>query len=108
MNDTEPGLDLHDWQTRWSELDELAHESPQEAVAEMDRYLEQILAERGFQLDEPVTLEGEEAEVVKQFVAAREIARLATAGDADPGDVAAAIDGYRALFEHLVSERSAP
>ena len=104
---TDPGLDLHEWQTRWAELEEDARESPAEAVSEMDRLLEEMLRGRGFAL-EPVVGEGEEPEVVRQFVAAREIARQADTGDAAPGDVAAAIEGYRALFEHLTVERQAP
>jgi hypothetical protein len=102
---TEPGLDLHEWETRWSELDEAAHEAPEQAVAEMDRLLEQMLLDAGYTLD-PVI--GDEPEVVKQYLAAREVARAAEAGAADPGDVAAAIEGYRALYEHLVSGRPTP
>ena len=104
---TEPGLDLHEWQTRWSELDEAAHDSPAEAVEEMDRLLEEMLLERGHSL-EPVLVELEEQEAVAQFRAARELARVSGGGDPGPGDVAAAIDAYRTLFEHLVSEYPAP
>ena len=55
-----------------------------------------------------MTEEGEGPELVRQFLAAREITRLAEAGDADPGDVGAAIEGYRTLYEQLTSERTAP
>ena len=43
----EPGLDLHDWQTRWEQLLEVAEESPADAVTEMDRLLEEMLQETG-------------------------------------------------------------
>jgi len=33
---------------------------------------------------------------------------LAEAGEADPGDVADAIDGFRALYEYLIEDRAAP
>jgi hypothetical protein len=104
----EPGLDLHDWETRWEQFLEDAEDSPAEALSEMDRLLEEMLTSRGYQLNEPVTASGEEPEVVKQFVAAREITRLADAGDADPGDIADAIEGYRTLFELITGEFAEP
>jgi hypothetical protein len=105
---TEPGLDLHEWATRWSELEEAAAEDAAGALPEMDRLIEEMLTERGIQLDEVVTEKGEDPELVRQFLAAREITRLADAGEADPGDVGAAFEGYRALYEHLSTERSSP
>ena len=99
----EPGLDLHDWETRWEQILEDAADSPAEALAEMDRLTEEMLTARGYQLDEPVTASGEEPEVVKQFLAAREIAHLAEVGNADPGDIGDAIEGYRSLFELITA-----
>jgi hypothetical protein len=104
----EPGLDLHDWETRWEQFLEDAEDSPAEALSEMEALLAEMLTSRGYQLDEPATTAGEEPEVVKQFLAAREITRLADAGDAEPGDVADAIEGYRALFETITSEFAEP
>jgi hypothetical protein len=104
----EPGLDLHDWETRWEQFLEDAEESPSEALSEMDGLLEEMLTSRGYQISEPVTLSGEEPEVIKQVLAAREITRLADGGEADPGDVADAIEGYRALFETITGEFSEP
>jgi hypothetical protein len=105
---TEPGLDLHEWATRWSELEEAAAADAAGALPEMDRLIEEMLTERGIQLDEAVTEEGEDPELVRQFLAAREITRSAEAGDVDPGDIGAAIDGYSALYEFLSSERAGP
>ena len=99
----EPGLDLHEWETRWAELEEAAHESPEEAAAEMDRLLEQMLRERGYEVHPAPGVE-EEPEIVARFRAARELAHATDSGDAAPGDVAAAIENYRELFEHLVTE----
>jgi hypothetical protein len=104
----EPGLDLHDWETRWEQFLEDAEDSPAEALSEMDALLAEMLTSRGYQIDEPVTTSGEEVEVVKQFLAAREITRLADAGDADPGDIADAIEGYRILFQTITSEFAEP
>ena len=45
----------------------------------------------------------------RSFLAAREITHLAERGNEEigPGDVAAAINGYRAVFDHLVTTRAA-
>jgi len=103
---TEPGLDLHEWQTRWSQLEDAAHDSPAEAATEMDRLLEEMLVERGYSLD-PTDAVADEPEVVTRFLAARELLHGREL-DADSGDVAAAIDAYRELFEHVVTELPAP
>ena len=57
---------------------------------------------------DPVVWEGDEREVVAEYLAAHEIAEAAErdADDLSPGDVAAAISGYRAVFEHLVTTRA--
>ena len=104
----EPGLDLHDWETRWEQFLEDAEDAPDQALSEMDSLLEEMLVARGYQIGEPVTLSGDEAEVVKQFFSAREITRLADAGSADPGDVADAIEAYRELFETITGEYAEP
>jgi hypothetical protein len=48
MEMNEPGLDLHDWETRWQQLVEVAEESPADAAGEMDRLVEEMLGARGF------------------------------------------------------------
>jgi hypothetical protein len=50
---TEPGLDLHEWATRWSELEEAAPRMRQGSLPEMDRPPREMLTERGIQLDKP-------------------------------------------------------
>jgi hypothetical protein len=104
----EPGLDLHEWETRWQELQEAAAEDPDQALPEIVRFVKQMLDERGFQLDEPVTAEGEDADITRDFFAAREVADLAEAGTADPGDVAAALENLRELYAYLVTDRAPP
>jgi hypothetical protein len=104
----EPGLDLHEWKTRWEELQAAASEDPAGALPEGTRLVGQMLIERGFQLDEPVTAEGDEPDVVRDYLAAREVADLAEGGGADPGDVAAALENLREIYEYLISERRPP
>jgi hypothetical protein len=106
----EPGLDRHEWESQWQALEEQLADSPADALPELDQLVEQMLEERGYALEDSVALEGNEREVIDEFLAAREITRLVEA-DADavsPGDVAAAVNGYRSVYENLTSERSTP
>jgi hypothetical protein len=96
----EPGLDLHEWETRWEQLLEVAEESPADAVGEMDRLLEEMLRERHL-LDS-------EDEARKQFEAARDLMRRYEAGGGSPGDLAEAINEYRQLYEFVTAEFPAP
>jgi hypothetical protein len=106
----EPGLDRHEWESRWEALEEQMEESPTDALPEVDRLVEEMLESRGYALDDPVTRDGDDREIVAEFLAAREMTQLLE-DDSDavsPGDVAAALNGYRSLYEYLLAERSAP
>jgi hypothetical protein len=104
----EPGLDLHLWETRWQDLQDAAADAPDETLPEMVQAIEEMLVERGYQLDEPITAEGEDPEIIRQFVAALQTARLAETGKAEREDVLSAIDDLRAVYEYLVTDRAAP
>jgi hypothetical protein len=106
----EPGLDRHEWESEWQALEEQLADAPADALPDVDDLVERMLVERGYAIDDPVAREGEDREVVAEFQAAREITRLVEAGseEVSPGDVGAAVNGYRAIFEYLISERSAP
>jgi hypothetical protein len=97
----EPGLDLHEWETRWQELHDLAAESPADALPELVRLTEQMLVERGYDLTG-----GED--IVRDFVGARELAAACQAGTASPGDVAAALENLAEIHDYLIEERAAP
>ena len=104
----EPGLDRHEWESEMQALEDQLAESPAEALPELDTLLARMLEETGYDVDDPVVREGDEREVVAEFLAAREITTLSerAEGDVGPGDVAAAINGYRAVFDYLVNNRS--
>src|SRR5688572_11441213 len=104
----EPGLDLHEWATRWQELQDLAADDPAESLPEIVRLVQQMLTERGFDLNEPVTAEGEDPDVVRDFLSARDVAVAVEAGGADPGDIAVALDSLREIYEYLITDRAAP
>lgn len=104
----EPGLDLHDWETRWQELQELAADEPAETLPEIVRFVEQMLRERRIPLDEPVTAEGDDPDIIRDFLAARDVANAAEAGAADPEDVMVALDNLREIYVYLVTDRAPP
>jgi len=106
----EPGLDRHEWESEWQALEEQLADAPAEALTDVDDLVERMLVERGYSITDPVGREGDDREIVAEFLAAREITRLVEAGSGDvsPGDVAAAVNGYRAIFDYLIAERSAP
>ena len=101
----EPGLDLHEWETRWQELQELAAEAPDETLPEIVRFVEQMLRERKYDLENPVVVEGEDPDIVKDFLASREIADAVEAGAVEPEDVIVALENLREIYDYLVSDR---
>lgn len=106
----EPGLDRHEWQARWEQLEDDLGTSPAETLPELDRLVHEMLKARGFDVDDPVAREGDDRDVVAEFLAARDTTRLLEQGveDVSPGDVGAAVNGYRALYDFLLEERTAP
>ena len=107
----EPGLDRHEWETEWAALDEALEESPVQALPELHDLVTRMLEERGYAPADPVVEPpGEEDEIVSAYRAAAEVTRLVEQ-DADSvslGDVAAAIENYRDVFNAVISQRSAP
>ena len=104
----EPGLDRHEWESQWQTLEDDLRTDPAQALPELDRLVARMLEESGYELTDPVVGEGEEREVVAEYLAAHEIAQAVERGtdDISPGDVGAAINGFRAVFDHLVSSRA--
>ena len=98
----DPGLDRHEWETEWQGLEPLISDSPAETLPEMDDLIARMLEAHGYPLEEEHEFEAPEAEIVKEFHEARRVARLEEAGErVDPGDVGAAIAGYRNVYEYL-------
>jgi hypothetical protein len=103
---SEPGLDRHEWETEWEQLEPDVEDSPAEALHELDDLIARMLTEAGYPLDtpDPVDDEGVDPEVLASFYAAREITRQVDRGDdVDPGDVAQAVNYYRELYAHLIA-----
>jgi hypothetical protein len=109
MSMPEPGLDRHEWESEFQALEPELETAPIEALPELGDLVGRMLVERGYDVDDPVVREGENREVVAEFLAARETTVMVERGDdVSPGDVAAAIAGYRSIFQYLIEERSTP
>jgi hypothetical protein len=104
----DPGLNRHEWESEMASLEEDVRDDPGGALSELDDLVGRMLEETGYDVADPVVREGEEREIVSEFIAAREIKEAYERGsdDLSPGDVAAAVNGYRAIFDYLVSSRS--
>jgi hypothetical protein len=105
----EPGLDRHEWESRWASLEEDLEDSPRDVLPELDELVNQMLDERGYAIEDPIASEGDERDVVADFLAAREITRLLASNPdvVSPGDVALAVNNYREVYEYLL-EAAAP
>ena len=100
---SEPGLELHEWETRWQELEPLLEDDPSSALPEACDFVEQVLTESGIGVER---LGGENDELIAAYEAARETADEVERGDAvDPGDVGAAIVNLRGVYDAIVTGR---
>lgn len=104
MSEQEPGLELHEWETRWSELEPLLGEDPAGALPQACDFLEQVLDEA----DIPAgAVDGANTELLAPYRAARETSdRVERGEDVDPGDVGAAIENVRVVYETLRETRA--
>jgi len=109
MSMGEPGLDRHEWETEMQALADELQTAPAEALPELGDLVERMLSERGYDLTDPVVREGEEREVVAEYLAARETSDRLERGEdgVGPGDVAAAINGFRAIYDFILVELDA-
>jgi N-acetyl-anhydromuramyl-L-alanine amidase AmpD len=105
---TEPGGDLHDWETRWADLQEVAADTPAEALPEVVKLVEEMLAERGYDLENPVVEENEDPDIVRSFLAAREIALADETAGVEQEDVQTALDDLADVYDYLVEDRAGP
>jgi hypothetical protein len=105
---TDPGIDLHEWETRWSDLQDQAADAPDEALPEVVRLVEEMLVERGYDLENPVVEEGEDPDIVRDFLAARDIARAAETTELEAEDVQTALEDLAEVHDYLVEDRPGP
>ena len=68
----EPGLDRHEWEGEMSAIEEQLSENPEESLPELDELVGRMLVESGYDLDDPVGLEGDDREVVSELYIGKE------------------------------------
>jgi hypothetical protein len=91
----EPGLDRHEWESELGSLEEGLRDDPAGALAELDGLVARMLEETGVDEDD---------EARRELAAAHEITQAVERGDeVSPGDVAAAVNGYRTVFDYVVT-----
>jgi len=101
----EPGLDRHEWETAWEELQEQLEDAPAETLPELGDLIGHMLAARGFAIDDEVADDGIEPDILVSFRSAREISlRVDRGDDVDPSDVGEAIHSYREIYEQLIDQ----
>jgi hypothetical protein len=90
----EPGLDLHEWETRWSELEEALAEDPADALVETCDVIEELVGVREGGAQDTSTI----GDLVATLQSARETAnRIERGEDVDPGDIGAAVENLRMI-----------
>ena len=100
----EPGLDKHEWETEWQDLEERMRDDPTDALFELDELIGRMMVARGLPLEEPEGAVDTEPETIRQFLDAREITqRVGAGGDVGPGDIGFAVNSYRELYEALLN-----
>jgi hypothetical protein len=102
---SEVGLDLHEWETRWQELQDAIADDPEQALPEVVSFVGEMLAEAGFDLDE-VTAEGDDPDIRRDYIAARELATLVEQGNAEREDVDAALEDLHEIYEYIAGDRA--
>ena len=105
----EPGLDLHDWESEWQQLEPLVRDSPTEALPELHDLIVRMLQEREVLDEDLVATEGADPELLASYAAGKEVVdRLDRGETVDPSDIGNVIQEYRGIYEHLTSQRAAP
>jgi hypothetical protein len=102
---SDPGLDLHEWESMWASVAEARDDDPNAALSQFAEIVERMLRSRGYNVVDPVETSGDEPEIVRTYVSARETAERAEVGAASRADVDAAIDDLEDIFDTLVNER---
>jgi hypothetical protein len=107
---SEPGLDVHEWESEWASLEEDIADSPETALPYVHELITRVLKERRVLDDALVVSEGAEPDWARTWEAGRDlVARLDDPGlDVERQDVLDQVDEYRALFETLRAERASP
>ena len=102
----EPGLDRHEWESQWASLEEDFDADPVNSLRAVHELMTRMLSERNILDDDLVAVEGADPELIRPWVAARDLVqRLDAELDVEETDVREALQSYRELFQTLLEER---
>ena len=97
---------------RWMSLQERFVDDPEDAVAQSQTLVAEVMHERGYPTEHrdqvAADLSVEHAKTIGNFRAAEEISQKATAGTASTEDLRQAMIHYRALFRDLLGDTPEP
>jgi hypothetical protein len=102
---SEPGVDLHEWESAWASVEEDLEANPAAALSQFADLVEQVLRSRRYDLGDPVAESGDEPEIIVTYRAARETAERAELGESSRAEIGTAIDDLRVLFDTLKAAR---
>ena len=102
---SEPGLDLHEWRSRWASVAEVREDDPAGALSLLAEIVEDMVRETGYGADDPVAAEGAEPEIVRTYRAAREVAERAEVGEASRAEIEDAMANLDEVYGTIVAER---
>jgi len=100
------------YSARWMSLQERFVDDPEDAVAQSQILVAEVMRERGYPTEHrdqvAADLSVEHAKTIGNFRAAEEISQKATAGTASTEDLRQAMIHYRALFRDLLGDTAEP
>jgi hypothetical protein len=100
------------YSARWMSLQERFVDDPEDAVAQSQTLVAEVMHERGYPTEHrdqvAADLSVEHAKTIGNFRAAEEISQKATAGTASTEDLRQAMIHYRALFRDLLGDTPEP
>jgi hypothetical protein len=107
---SEPGLDIHEWESEWASLEDDMADSPETALPVVHELLSRMLVERNVLDENLVVAEGADPEWFRTWEAGRDLVAVVDdpGVDVDRQDIVDQLDEYRDLFEALVQERASP
>lgn len=98
------GVSIHEWRTRWAQIEEDWEDAPGEALEEASALLDEMLAQLGVEVGTAAAPETED--VVRTTEELHEVVnRWRGDGPTTQGELAEAFDEARDVFEYLVSGR---
>ena len=104
MTTPEPGLDRHEWESEYATLEPQLREDPVDALPDLADLVERMLRERGLPVDDAENVD----ELLSEYRSARDLSDAAERGEASLGDVAAAINSLRLVYDSLLNEYDSP